>query len=165
MPPLPSIRQERFCQLVKQGLPPYRAYPEAGYAANGGSPYRLHENARIKARIAEITEAIAMTTRVTVESLSAEFDEARALALGEKQASAAVAATTAKAKLHGLMVDRQEKGAPGDFASAASAADVLALVREQLGDETALLLAAALAKGNPSPAEVQAPRGEGQALN
>lgn len=106
-----------------------------------------------------------MTTRVTVESLSAELDEARALALGERQASAAVAATTAKAKLHGLMVDRQEKGAPGDFASAASASDVLALVRAELGEETALVLAAALAKGQPSPAEIPAPRGEGEALN
>ncbi len=106
-----------------------------------------------------------MTTRVTVESLSAEFDEARALALGERQASAAVAATTAKAKLHGLMVDRTEKGAPGDFASAGSAADVLALVREQLGDETASLLAAALSRGHPAPTEVPAPRGEGEALN
>lgn len=64
-----------------------------------------------------------------------------------------------------MFVERKEQGAPGDFASAASAADVLALVKAELGDETALLLAAALAKGNPSPAEVVAPRGEGEALN
>jgi hypothetical protein len=162
MPPTLSHRQERFCQLVAQGLPPYRAYPEAGYSANPGSPYRLHENARVKARLAEIKREFAMSSRVTVESLSAELDEARALALGERQASAAVAATTAKAKLHGLMVDRTEKGAPGDFASASNAAEVLALVKAELGDETALLLAAALAKGNPAQVE---PRGEGDALN
>ena len=52
------------------------------------------------------------------------------------------AATIAKGKLHGLMVERKESGQPGDFAGLQSAADVLALVRAELGDETAALLSA-----------------------
>jgi phage terminase small subunit len=46
---------------------------------------------------------------VTVESLTKELDEARLHALkDEKGASAAVAAIMGKAKLHGLLVDKQD---------------------------------------------------------
>src|SRR5260370_28308381 len=80
MPALTNARQERFCQLVKQGVPPYRAYPAAGYQANNGAPYRLAENVRVKRRLTELTRHIAVKTRVTIESLTQELDEARELA-------------------------------------------------------------------------------------
>lgn len=146
MPALKSVRQERFCQLVKQGIPPYRAYPQAGYAFNEGSPYRLHGNARVKARISELTRSLAMKTQVTVQSLTDELDEARALAARVDQPSAMTAATIAKGKLHGLMVDRKESGDPGAFAGLQSEADVLAKVRAELGDEAAQQLGKALGK-------------------
>ncbi len=92
-----------------------------------------------------------MKTRVTVETITAELDEARALALRCDQPSAAISATATKAKLHGLIVDRKESGQPGDFAGLQSEQAVLDRVREELGDETALLLTAALAKGNAEP--------------
>ena len=46
--------------------------------------------------------------QVDVDMLVRELEQARQIALTEREASAAVAATMAKAKLHGLMVDRKE---------------------------------------------------------
>jgi hypothetical protein len=144
MPVLRNIRQERFCQLLKQGVPALRAYPMAGYKPDKrmGAPYRLSGSVRIKARIAELTRHIAMKTRVTVESLTAELDEARALALRCDQPSAAITATATKGKLHGLMVDRKESGAPGDFAGLKTPDEVLALIRSELGEDAARMLQA-----------------------
>lgn len=45
---------------------------------------------------------------VTLESLLAELEEARSLAMTEKQSSAAVSATMGKAKLTGLLVEKLE---------------------------------------------------------
>ena len=69
------------------------------------------------------------------------------------QPSAAFAATQLSAKLTGLLVERKEQGQPGDFAGLQSAAEVLAVVQAQLGDETAALLSAALERREASEAE------------
>ena len=122
----------------------------AGYNAHPAAPYRLRENVRVKRRLAEITKGLAMKTRVTVESLTQELDEARELAARVDQPSAMTAATIAKGKLHGLMVERKEQGQPGDFAGLQSAADVLAQLAADLGPETAALLSAALERREAS---------------
>ena len=46
---------------------------------------------------------------VTVDRLTEELETARQLALKNKSASAAVSATMGKARLHGLLVDKQEQ--------------------------------------------------------
>ena len=52
-----------------------------------------------------------------------------------------------------MLVDRKEQGQPGDFAGLQSADEVLALVRAELGDETAALLAKALGKQEALPGD------------
>lgn len=146
MPALTNQRQERFCQLLKQGIPPFRAYPMAGYRPHNGEPYRLRENPRVKRRLAELTRHIAVKTRVTVESITEELNAVTAGATAAEQFGAARAAIETKAKLHGLLVERKETGQPGDFAGLTSADEVLDLVRKELGAETADVLAAALSK-------------------
>ena len=42
-----------------------------------------------------------------------------------------------KARLLGLVVDRKESGAPGEFANMQSVQDVVDLVRRELGDQAA----------------------------
>lgn len=154
MPALKSQRQERFAQLIKQGVPPYRAYPLAGYRPNNGAPYHLAETRRVKARIAELNRGMAMKTRVTVDSISSQLDEDRQFAVKVDQAGPALNATIAKAKLHGLMVDRKESGAPGEFANLQTADEVLALVRAELGEAAAAALVAAMAQQEePAPAK------------
>ena len=92
-----------------------------------------------------------MKTRVTVESITNELDRIRDGAEGALQYGAARSAVETKAKLHGLLVERKESGQPGDFAGLQSASEVLALVRSELGDETAALLAAALDRREADP--------------
>lgn len=160
MPALINQRQERFCQLVKQGVPPIRAYPMAGYNEHESAPYRLCGNVRIKRRIAELTKGLAMKTRVTVESVTTDLRRIAEGAEADKQFGAAKGAVETMAKLHGLLVDRKESGGPGEFAGLTSAEDVLALVRTELGDDTAAVLAAALArqdKAEEQEAEQPAP--------
>ena len=145
MPALKNARAERFCQLVAQGIVPFKAFPMAGYSPHNANPYRLSENERVKARLAELHKGLAMKTRVTVESISEQLDDDRAFAQRVDQAGPALNATIAKAKLHGLIVDRKESGAPGDFAAQNSETDIIALVRQELGEQAAALLVSALA--------------------
>ena len=151
MPALKNQRQERFCQLVRQGVVPFKAFPLAGYRPHNANPYRLSDNERVKARLAELHKGFAMKTRVTVETISEQLDEDRAFAKAVDQAGPALNATIAKAKLHGLIVDRKESGGPGDFASLNTADDVLALVRKELGEQAAALLVSALADQDAIP--------------
>jgi hypothetical protein len=85
-----------------------------------------------------------MTTKrheITVDTLITDLEDDRQLARTEGQASAAVQATMAKARLLGLIIDRKESGAPGDFAGLQTADEVIALVRNELGEEAAKALA------------------------
>lgn len=148
MPALTNIRQERFCQLVKQGIPPYRAYPMAGYNAHPAAPYRLCENARVKARLAELTRSLAMKTKVTVETITADLDRIMLAAEEAKQFGAAKGAVDTKAKLHGLLVERRETGEPGAFAQ--SEDDVLKRVEAELGADAATQLRKALEQASES---------------
>jgi len=108
MAALSNPRQERFARLVVKGIPPYRAYPDAGYRFDAGNPYRLTENDRVKRRVSELQKAAQMRTINTVESIADELDEAKDIAKHVEQPSAMVAASVAKAKLLGLMVDKSE---------------------------------------------------------
>src|SRR6185503_7590186 len=74
--------------------------------------------------------------------LSVALPRERAHELG--QPSAAIAATMGKARLLGLLVDRKEHGAPGEFAPTLTAAEVLERAREELGDAAADALDVAL---------------------
>lgn len=144
MPALKNHRQERFCQLIKQGIPPFRAYPMAGYKAHPGEPYRLRDNPRVKQRLKEITRSLAMKTRVTVESVTADLDRIAAGAEAAQQYGAAKGAVETKAKLHGLLIDRKETGDPGAFAGLQDEAAVMAMVRAELGEAAAQQLKQAL---------------------
>ena len=100
-----------------------------------------------------------MKTRVTVETISAQLDEDRAFAMQVKQAGPALSATVAKAKLHGLIVDRKESGAPGEFAALGTEAEVMDAVRRELGDAAADALVTSLADADTA-AEPEQPEPE-----
>lgn len=134
MPVLSNPRWERFAQCIVQGLADRqgvysqgRAYQAAGYAAkdagkSGGSAEaaasRLLKRVKpVLDRVAELQSASARRKQVTIETIVDELDEARGIAKDEKQTSAMVSATTTKAKILGLQIDRSEVGKPGDFTS------------------------------------------------
>ncbi|WP_019170680.1 hypothetical protein [Pseudaminobacter salicylatoxidans] len=102
MPVLPNARHESFAQALAAGKSADEAYAQAGFKPNRGNAARLKANENIRKRVEELQGRVAKKVEVTVESLAHELEEARSLAIAEKQSSAAVSATMGKAKLFGL---------------------------------------------------------------
>lgn len=69
---------------------------------------RLLDNPKVSLKIKELQRKSQETHEVTVASITKELEEARTLGMTEKQTAAVVSAITAKAKLHGLMVDKTQ---------------------------------------------------------
>lgn len=88
-----------------------------------------------------------------METVTAELDAIRDRAMALDQPSAAKGAVETKAKLHGLLVDRKESGAPGEFSQLQTREQVLALLRTELGEDVAALLAAKLASVDALPGD------------
>lgn len=107
-------KQEAFVQAYLTTGNASEAYRQA-YDANGMKGATINRNAKallennkIAARLSAIQAIAVERTLVSVQSLTEELEEARALALQEGQPSAAVSASMGKAKLHGLLVDKAE---------------------------------------------------------
>ena len=98
-----------------EGKPASTAYQEAGYSFNEGNAIRLKGNEQVQARLTELQNEVAKETKVTVESICKELDEANAVAKAKGQAAAMVSASALRAKLAGLLTERVEIGAPGSF--------------------------------------------------
>jgi phage terminase small subunit len=107
MPVLKNARHERFAQELAKGKSATEATHAAGYADPRNST-RLTKNDEIRRRIDEIQGRAAQRVEVTLQSLMAEAEEARQLAMKIDQPSAAVSALTAKGKLAGLWVEKRE---------------------------------------------------------
>lgn len=113
MPPLTNARHERFVHELAQGKTAEKAYVDAGYKANRHNAAALAREQHISTRLQELQEKAAEVALVSIQSLTDELEEARAIAIAEKQSSAAVAATLGKAKLHGLLVEKKQHAGPG----------------------------------------------------
>lgn len=137
MPALANVRHEAVAQaIIGQLAKPYgqrsngQAYIEAGYqAANrntaDAAASRLLRNVRpILARVAELQEQARKRSKTTIADIVDDLNEDRQLAYRVEQPSAAIAATTAKARVLGLQVDRLEIGRAGDFNQATSSRDL-----------------------------------------
>mgnify|MGYP006396922529 CR=1 FL=1 len=102
MPVLDNQRHEVFAQALAKGLSQDAAYAEAGFKPHRQNASRLMTNDAVRRRVNEIQSKAVKKAEITVQSLADELEEARAIALAEKQSSAAVSATMGKAKLFGL---------------------------------------------------------------
>jgi phage terminase small subunit len=155
MPQLKNLRRETFCQMIFEGKrfgwSQGTCYMKAGYRTTGHGAEvnagRLLKNADIRARLVELGGNGVRRAKLTADSLIDKLDVVFDGSVQEKQYSAAGRAVETQGKLAGLMVNRHEVGAPGDFANCESTEEVLELVKEELGPETAALLAEALSRG------------------
>ena len=127
MPALKNPRHEAFAQALARGMSASAAYVAANYKPNRHNAAALAREKHIRTRVAELqeeqlsihkqatAEAVA-NAKVTIESLIAEAEAARAKAMSEKGgAAAAVSALTAKAKVAGMWrekVDQHNTGNP-----------------------------------------------------
>lgn len=113
---LSNPRHESFAQALAKGKSAAEAYTDAGYNPSRSAASRLSTNVNIMARVAELQGRASKKVDVTLESLAAELDEARALAMAEKQPGAMVQATMGKAKLFGKIVDKHKhSGSIGSY--------------------------------------------------
>jgi hypothetical protein len=127
MPALKNPRHEAFAQALARGMSASAAYVEAGYKANRHNAAALAREEHIGTRLAELQEeqlaihkqataAAAANKQVTIESLIAEAEAARAKAMSEKGgAAAAVSALTAKAKLAGMWREKVDQLGQGSI--------------------------------------------------
>ncbi|WP_457663684.1 hypothetical protein [Sinorhizobium medicae] len=102
MPVLKNARHEAFAQALAKGKSATEAYEDAGFTPHRQNASRLMTNDDVCSRVKELQAKTVKKVEITVDSLAFELEEARALALAEKQTSAAVSATMGKAKLFGL---------------------------------------------------------------
>ena len=107
-------KQERFCQVYIETGNASEAYRQSYNTAKmkpetvNRTAKQLLDNRKIAARLDELREEHAKRHEITVDTLVAELEEARKLAFETDKAAAAVSATMGKAKLLGLVVDKQE---------------------------------------------------------
>jgi phage terminase small subunit len=109
MGPLRNTKHERFAQELAEGKSMSEAYEAAGYKPNRSHASRLVAKGNIKGRVAELQDAAAAETQVTVESLINEAADIQERAPKAGQYSAAIAALVAKAKLAGRWMERAEQ--------------------------------------------------------
>jgi len=108
MPALENPKHERFAQAIAKGKSQAEAYESAGYAPSEPHASRLASNGKVQARVAELQDIGSLRAEVTIASLIQEAAEIQAAAKADKQYAAATSALTAKAKLAGLWVDKNE---------------------------------------------------------
>jgi hypothetical protein len=120
MPVLKNPRHEAFAQALAKGHTSDEAYKTAGFKANRGNASTLKAKQNISDRVAELQGRAAAKTVVTIEDIARQLDEDRQFAREVGSAAASVAATMGKAKVLGLIVDKNEHtgkdGAPIEVA-------------------------------------------------
>ena len=117
--PLKNPRHERMVQLLAQGQSVEQAYKIAGFRYDSGNASRMINAPAFQARLQILTDRRAqkVTTvcEVTTESLIAECEEARLMAIELKQPQSILAAIKEKGVLSGKRIERSETGEPGEF--------------------------------------------------
>jgi phage terminase small subunit len=108
-------KQEAFAQKYVECLNASEAYRTAYNVSEDTKPESVWCNAsqtlsdtKVAQRVAELQKEHRERHAVTVDSLTQELEEARMVATAEKQGAAMTSATMGKAKLHGLLVDKNE---------------------------------------------------------
>lgn len=137
MPVLTNPKHERFAQGLAKGKTADEAYVLAGYKENRGNAATLKANQSILDRVAELQNAGSMRVEITIASLLQEAGEIQQAAKEAGQHSAAVAALTAKAKLAGLWVDKNENTNRNVDPARVTDAELAAVVQADSGEGTA----------------------------
>ena len=110
-PPSPglTVKREIFVQAFVETGNASKAYRHAYDVRETTKPESVWQSAsklladlKVASRVVELQSDLRFRHDVTVDALTAEFDENRALALETSQPAAANGATMGKARLHGL---------------------------------------------------------------
>ena len=111
-----TVKQEGFACSVAEGNSLAQSYRDNYNAENMANEViwvkasELMSNGKVLVRVAELQEMAQERTLVTMQSITEELDENRAIAAQLDQPAAMNAATMGKAKIHGLLVDQIDHG-------------------------------------------------------
>jgi len=110
-----TLKQEKFVQAYIETGNASEAYRQAYDVSPTSKPNtvekracELLKNGKVAGRVAELQATHQQRHEITVDTLVAELEEARALAIKTEAPSAMVSATMGKGKLLGLIVDKSE---------------------------------------------------------
>lgn len=152
---LEGCTQGHMWKAYKEAYPHLES-PNVIYA----SASRLFKRPDIQERIQQVTKRLITRMDITEERILTQYDEAYQLAKAQGKSADMVSASTAQAKLVGLLRDRIEAGAPGDFDNMENVSEVLNAVAKQVGPQAALALAQSLGIVAESSEEVAASESE-----
>jgi phage terminase small subunit len=114
-------KQEKFVHAYLETGNASEAYRRA-YDASGMKPNVIHVkasellvNGKVSVRLRQLQAIAAQRAVVTAETILGELEQARLLALEMRQPGAMVAASMGRAKIAGLVIDKKEVGAAGEF--------------------------------------------------
>jgi hypothetical protein len=107
-----TIKQANFVAGIAKGLTQSDSY-RAAYDAENMTNKQIWEEAcklaatpKVSQRLFILQKRAAERTLVTMESITVELEEARAMAKKTEQSAAMTAASMGKAKVNGLLVDK-----------------------------------------------------------
>jgi hypothetical protein len=185
MAPLENYRHEKFVRCyVKRLIVGSKGKPEGWHGRGYGliwrayqdayphvtkhtvllaASARLHRKPHIQQRIREVTKSMLTRMDITEERILGQYQDAYDLAAQQGKTADMISASTAQAKLVGLLRDRIEAGAPGDFDKLENVSDVLAALEKQAGPEAALGLAKVLGLAPKDETNQEAPEGHPEA--
>jgi hypothetical protein len=145
VPILKNERHELFAQELAKGKSASEAYVSAGFKPSRHNASRLRTNETVAARVLELQMAGAKSAEISVASLIEELEAARVKATSLNQLSAAVRATAEKAKISGLLVERQQVEVVNadPYENLNTHQEIFAKVVEDCGVEAARALAVA----------------------
>jgi phage terminase small subunit len=106
--PLKNARHEAFVRGLLEGKSATDAHEQAGFIHDDANAARLKANPKVQERLAELQAEIAETSKVTVDGLIGELEDARKKASSSSQFSTAVRAVLGKAQLAGLLIEKKE---------------------------------------------------------
>jgi len=107
-------KQEAFCQAIVLGMTQADAYRRAYSAANmkpqvvQNKASMLMAKGEIRVRVEQLRKPIVEKLQYDVEQAMAEAGDALQMAAKNENPAAMVAATTLRARLNGLLVDKKE---------------------------------------------------------
>ena len=142
---LKNPRQERFvkeymrCETATEAY--RKVYPNAnGFNCASAGACNLMRKPHVKRRIREMRMDIKRKADITFEKILTDYQLALDMAKSKGEPANIIAAAREQAKLVGLLIDRKEIGAAGDFENMENISDILEAVANQAGPEAALAL-------------------------
>ena len=120
---LTNTRRERFAQEIAKGKTLIDAYEVAGYEPHDSNACKLANHPEVQARVSELIGKAAIRAEISVAQFTTDLQRlaSKAEKLADEQSNStgyAVAKSCVMdaAKLNGLVIDRSERGQPGEFA-------------------------------------------------